>query len=377
MINKISKFWVPRTSRGTSKFQRDANMRKKIILSSIILILALITFTKLFAKSDPDPTTPPPTLVEIATAQKTQWQQRVETAGSLKAEQGVMVKPEIAGRITKILFKSGQLAKKNDPLVQLNPDIIKAELAADKAELALQKANYERVLALNKLQATSKAEMDKASAQYQNAQANFERAQARLNQTLITAPFDGRLGLRLANVGDYVSVGDNLVNLQDTDPMLVDFDIPEVYLGKIAVGQTVLIRVDAYPNKTFTGTVTAFNSAVDMSTRTLEMRAETPNKDGLLIPGSFADVTLFVGPTRPVIEIPKTALIYSSQGPFVYKVVQNKAVKTPVSLGEVYDKTVIVEKGLAAGDKVITAGQLKIQDGMPVTTQAANTKTNK
>lgn len=356
--------------------KRSTHMHKKIILSSIVLIIALIIFTKLLAKTDPSPT-PPPTLVETAAAKTIQWQQRVETAGSLKAEQGIMVKPEVAGHITKILFKSGQLVKKGDPLVQLNPDIVKAEVAADKAELALQKANYERVLALSKLKAASKAESDKALAQYQNAQANYERAQARLNQTLITAPFDGRLGLRLASVGDYVSIGDNLVNLQDTDPMLVDFDIPEVYLGKIAVGQTVQIRVDAYPDKIFTGTVTAFNSAIDVNTRTLEMRAETPNKDALLIPGSFADVALFIGPKRSVIEIPKTALIYSSQGPFVYKVVQNKAVKTPVSLGEVYDKTVIVEKGLAANDQVIIAGQLKIQDGAPVTTQTANTKANK
>ena len=309
----------------------------------------------------------PPTVVEASKAKSEQWQTEIQATGSLAAVQGIMVKPEIEGRVTQIYFKSGDAVTAGAPLVQTNPDIFKAQQAQAKAQHVLSQGDYKRALELYKRRVLSQADLEKTKANLDSNKANLDKASSQLNQTLLRAPFAGKLGLRLINVGDYVSPGQNIVNLQNISTLRVDFSIPETYLGQVAVGQPVSIHASAYPNQAFSGSVYAFESTVDPNTRTLSMRANIPNPQQKLMPGSFVDIILYAGKKTPTVIIPQVAVITSAQGQFVYKIVNNKAVETKIMLGERRGEEVAVLQGLKAGDIVVTAGQLKIHmDNSPV-----------
>lgn len=308
----------------------------------------------------------PPSFVETSTVALSNRQQQVAATGTLTAIPGIVIKPEISGRVTKVYFKSGDTVKKGAPIIEIYPDIIKAELAQAEATLQLTKLNYDRSVQLYKSHDVSKADNDKATADYNSAKARVEQAKAQLSQTTIVAPFNGRLGLSQINIGDFVSSGTEIVNLQSMDPIYVDFSIPEVYISKVATGQDVKVRTDAYPGVTFIGKVEALESAINQANRTLMLRASIPNKDGKLIPGTFVEVSVLVNVEQQAIEIPQTAVVFSPEGNFVYKVIDGKASKAIVTLGDRDADKVVVKNGLVAGDVIITSGQLKVQDGAPV-----------
>lgn len=319
----------------------------------------------------------PPTLVETTVVKLTDKQQQVSATGTLNAIPGIVVKPEISGRITKIYFKSGDAVAAKAPLIEIYPDVIKAQLAQAQASQQLTKLNYDRASKLIKTHDISEADFDKSRADYKAAQASVNQALALLEQTTIRAPFAGKLGLSQVNLGDYVSAGTDIVNLQSIDPIYVDFSIPEVYLSKVAVGQSLNIRNTAYPNVIFKGKVEALESAINQANRTLMLRASIPNKDGKLLPGAFVEVALQVNVEQKVIEIPQTAIVFSPEGNFLYRVLDNKAVRTMVTLGDRDADSVIIKNGLNVGDVVITSGQLKIQDGSPVITAPPQSPTAK
>ena len=230
----------------------------------------------------------PPTLVTVAKVQVQPWQEIVYTIGSLAASQGITVYPEISGRITKILFESGQTVSKGAPLVQLNPDIIKADLAIVQAQLKLSETNYQRQQTLALRQVESKAILDKALATRNADQAKVERNQALLNQTLIRAPFAGQLGLRQINVGDFVTTGTTpIVNLQALDTLRINFTVPEIHINHLKIGQKIQLKSAINPEQTFTGRVTAYDSLIDPQTRTLAVRAEMANPNHTLLPGGI------------------------------------------------------------------------------------------
>lgn len=310
----------------------------------------------------------PPSFVETTTVKFTSRQQQVAATGTLNAIPGIVIKPEISGRITKMYFKSGDAVAKGAPIIEINPDIIKAQLAQAQATLQLTKLNYERAVQLYKTHDISKADFDKSTADYNSAKASVDQAKAQLQQTVILAPFNGKLGLSQVNLGDFVSPSTEIVNLQSIDPIYVDFSIPEVYVSKVARGQNVLVRTDAYPGVTFNGKVEALESAINQANRTLMLRASIPNKDGKLIPGTFVEVSVLINQENQVIEIPQTAVVFSPEGNFVYRVVDGKAAKTIVTLGDRDADKVVVKTGLNSGDIIITSGQLKVQDGSPVMT---------
>lgn len=315
-----------------------------------------------------------PTLVEATTVKYVSKQQQISATGTLNAIPGIVVKPEISGRITKIYFKSGDTVVAGTPLIEIYPDIIKAQLAQAQANLKLAKLNYDRSSQLIKSHDISEADFDKAQADFRSAEAQVNQATAALRQTTIMAPFAGRLGLSQINLGDFVSAGTEIVNLQSIDPIYVDFSIPEIYMSKVAAGQQVLIRTDAYPNATFNGKVEAVESAINQANRTLMLRASIPNKDGKLVPGTFVNVNILVNAEQQVIEIPQTAVVFAPEGNFVYKIIDGKAVKSLVTLGDRDAANVVIKSGLNVNDVVITAGQLKIQDGAPVMVAPANAK---
>jgi membrane fusion protein (multidrug efflux system) len=340
--------------------------KRPLILGLILATLIVTAAYKVFWNSTAPSGEMPPAIVAIEPVKMENWQTEISAIGTLVASQGVVIKPEISGRITEIYFRSGDYVKANVPLVQINPAILKAELIAVQAKAKLSKADYERGLKLFDKKVFSQADLDKFLATYQADIANVAHAQAMLDQTLIRAPFAGRIGLRMVDAGSFVNSGENITNLNAIDPLRIDFKLPEVYLSQIAAGQTVTIISSAYPKEIFKGKVYAFDSQIDLTTRSLGVRATLPNKDHRLLPGAFVEVTLQTGTPKPLVTIPETAVSFEADGAYVYRVIDNKAVKTFIKLGARKPDSVAVISGLAKEDKIITAGSLKVVNGMPV-----------
>ena len=307
----------------------------------------------------------PPTVIEAVTIQAVSYPEQIVSTGTLLSIPGIIVKPEIPGRITKVYFKSGEVVQEGTALIEINPDILKAQLAEAKATLKLNQLNFTRSAALYKTHDISKADFDQAQANYNSTQAKVDSLKASLQQTTVLAPFTGKLGLSQVNVGDYVSVGQNIVNLQTIDPLKVDFNIPEFYQSKVALDQVVFLKADAYPGETFNGKVEAIESLINQNNRTLNVRANVPNKDRKLIPGGFVEVTLRFSEQR-LLMIPQIAVVYDAKGSYVFKVVDGKAEKISVVLGAKDSDNVIVKSGLKDGDVVVTSGQMKVHPGAPL-----------
>lgn len=330
-------------------------MPKTIII--IAILCNLLTVTAAMAR------TMPPVVVNVVMAKQVAWQPEIESTGTLIADQGVNVAPDISGRITAIYFKSGQYVKAGTPLVQIYPNILKAQLAANDASLTLSKLTFERDSKLFKKKAVSRSEYDTSAAGLKQSKAAVAEVQAKLNQTLVRAPFSGYLGIRSVNLGDYVSAGTSIVNLQDVNPMYIDFNVPEVFISKMKVGQKIEVGGDAYGNKVFIGKISAIDSIVNPKTRTLTIRAQIPNKNRTLMPGAFMEVSIYLGKPQQVVSIPQTAIVYSAAGDYVYRVVNKKAVKTLVTIGQRGVANIIVLKGLKPNDVVVTAGEQKLYQG--------------
>lgn len=338
----------------------------------VVIFTVLLATTTIFAKPKSAASQMPPAVVSIAPVKLSTWQDSIDATGSLAAFNGTIIKAETAGRITKILFKSGTAVKAGTPLVQIYPDVLKAQLDQAKAQLAFDQSDYDRASQLSKNKYMSASDLEQKQATLQSSQAKVNQLAAELSQTLITAPFDGQLGLRQVSLGDYVSAGTPIVNLESLDPIRVDFSIPEVYLNKIKVGQTVLIKSRAFPNQSFNGKIYAMNAAIDPDTRSLDCRATVPNKQMNLVPGAFVEVYPQLGTPQQLIIIPQTAIVYAADGAYVYLVNEkHQAIKTKVKLGQKLDQNrVIIQSGLKPGDQIITDGQVKIQSGDPVMSAA-------
>lgn len=307
-----------------------------------------------------------PTFVDVITVHPSTRQDQISATGSLISIPGIVVKPEISGRITKIYFKSGDTVAVGAPLVEIYPDLIKAQLVQAQAQAQLTRLQLERSTKLYRTKDVSKDNLDQAQANYNSAQAQVEYAQAQLRQANIVAPFAGKLGLSQVNLGDYVNAGQNIVNLQSLDPLRVDFNISEAYLSKVAVGQTVLLHTDAYPKETFTGKIEAIESLINQNNRTLNIRAIVPNKDGRLLPGTFVEAIPQFGLQSQLIIIPQIAIVYNPEANYVFKMINGRAIKTEVTLGERDSDNIVIKSGIKDGDVIITAGQLKLHDGSPV-----------
>jgi membrane fusion protein, multidrug efflux system len=334
----------------------------KKLISQIFFIVILNCMCQALAK----PPQIPPAIVEAVKVKPVFHQEQIAATGSLVAIPGIIVKPEISGRITKIYFKSGDDVLAGAPLIEINTDVINAQLGEAQAMLKLARLQFRRYSELYKTHDISKAEFDKAQAEHNSLQAKAEQIQAQLRQAKIVAPFAGKLGLSQVSVGDYVNAGQSIVNLQNLDPLKVDFSIPEVYLSKVSVEQTISLHTDAYPKETFLGKVEAIESLINQNNRTLNIRASIPNKDKKLLPGMFVATTLQFGEKYQLIKIPQPAVVYSAEGNYVFKVVNGKAQKTAVELGERDSDDIIIKSGIKPNDVIVTTGQLKVHDGAPV-----------
>jgi membrane fusion protein (multidrug efflux system) len=291
----------------------------------------------------------------------------IPAVGSLRSNESVVLSPEIAGRVVAILAEEGQEVAAGTVIARLDQSVYKAEIAEIEANLALARANFRRADELFRKKAGTARARDEAEAEMRANEAKLALATARLEKTVIAAPFAGVLGLRSVSVGQYLAEGDPIFKLEAIDPLKVDFRVPEVYFGNVRVGQVIKVTVDALPGQSIEGTVYAIDPLVDQQGRAIVVRATIPNKDKTLRPGLFARIALVYDTIEAAIMVPEQAIVPIGSDKFVFKVVDGKAVMTKVTIGERFLGRAEIREGLTAGDTVVTAGQLKIRDGADVT----------
>jgi membrane fusion protein, multidrug efflux system len=315
---------------------------------------------------DPPSSTAAAAPVRVAQAELATLIDTVEAVGDLRANEAAAISPEIAGRIASIEFQEGEPVEAGAPLLRLDDEIYQAEVAQAQASLELSRNNYERAEELLARGAGSVTARDEALAQQSVDEAELALAQARLAKMTIRAPFDGMIGLRSVSVGDYVTPGQVIVTLVDTDPIKVDFRIPEIYLAELHKGQAIEMSVDALPGESFEGEVYAIDPVIDINGRAIELRALIPNPDGRLQPGLFARVDVNVDTREDAVLVDESALIAREHGQFVYQVQDGRARLTRVRVGLRRPGQVEITDGLAPDAVVVTAGHERLEDGMPV-----------
>jgi membrane fusion protein (multidrug efflux system) len=316
-----------------------------------------------------------PQTVATIKAPSSQWQASISAVGSLVAINGADISAEVAGIVNTINFKSGENVPAGALLVTLRPNNDNAVLANLQASAQLDRVNYARDEKQLKADAVSQATVDSDQAALQSAVAQVQAQQALMAEKEIKAPFAGTLGIRQIDVGQYLAAGTEIVTLQQLNPLFVDFYLPQQALSQISVGQPVTISIDAFPGQNFNGTIVALNSAIDTATRTVQVRAILPNDKLQLRPGMFATVNIPVGQPQDFITLPQTAITYNPYGDTVYTVAPGKgadgkqeliANQQFVQIGDTRGDQVAVLKGISQGDEVVTAGQLKLRNGVSV-----------
>ena len=294
----------------------------------------------------------------------------VSAVGSLLAEESVIIRPEIDGRIVGLHFQEGQAVAAGARLVTIDSTEYEAQMAAQRADLKTEEQRLVRTKELHEQNFISKDALDVQVGNVARLRAHVDEAESRVAKTVIRAPFSGILGLRQVSPGAYVKAGSDIVRLENVSSIKVDFRIPENYLSKIRPNQDISVKLDAYPNEEFKGRVYAIEPVVDERTRTIAMRARIPNKGSKLKPGMFVRVAVTLDSRANAVVVPEQAIWPQGKDSFVYRVVDGKAALTKVDIGNRVPGTVEILKGLAANDIVITDGQMKIRDGAPVTVMA-------
>jgi membrane fusion protein (multidrug efflux system) len=306
-------------------------------------------------------------LVRVGVSRK-----EAEAIGTLRSWESVVVKPEVTGRVATINFEEGTLVKAGQLLVELDTAEAEAELLRTKAALEWAKETFQRAQTLRRQGAGSAAALDKAQAEFAAAEASLKLAEAKLAKMRLTAPFDGVIGLRKVSVGALLVPGQEIVNLEQINPLKVDFKVPEMLLAAVKVGQVIRLRLDAMGSRAVDGTVYAIDPLLETGGRAIVLRARIPNPDSALRPGLFARVVLTIEEKPNALFVPEQAVLPGSDGSkSVFKAEGGKAVMTPVELGERIKGEVEVTAGLKPGDVVVTAGLPKLRPGVALCQLAA------
>lgn len=304
--------------------------------------------------------------VETATVQSAPMASNVTAVGTVIAEASATLRTELPGQVVGVHFREGERITKGARLFSIEATVLEAEVNEARANAQRSESAYKRAQELYGKQLISGTDYDTARANYDVDVARLRSSEARLSKTVIRAPFDGFVGLRRINVGDYATVGQELVDLVQLDPLRVDFSVPETLLPKVRPGQPVDISVDAYPGEVFAGTIAAVSPKSDVQGHNLEVRANLPNGDLKLRPGLFVRVNVSLGVKEDAIVIPEEAIWPIGQDKTVFVVEDGKAKQRVVRVGERQPGHVEVLEGLRAGDVVVTAGQMKLFDGVAV-----------
>ncbi|WP_192037038.1 efflux RND transporter periplasmic adaptor subunit [Halomonas sp. YLGW01] len=353
-------------------------MKTTLRLAIVILVLAAVLgsifgwkYLKMQEMGAQNAQAQPPTPVEAVTLETQTWRPALGSVGSLRAINGVEVANEVAGVVSEVAFESGQGVSQGDVLIRLEDSVDRAALAALEARAQLANETYQRYSNLLPRNAVSQSQFDEARANYQAARADAEQQRAQLEKKTIRAPFDGVVGLRHVDLGEYIAVGTPIVNLNMLDPIHVDYSVPERDLGRVTAGRRIELSVAAYPERVFHGEVLAIAPSINESSRTLNVRAQLDNADAALRPGMFAEVSTLSAESREVLTLPRTALSFNTYGVFVFRVVENDqgqtiASRQQVTTGSTRGDTTEIIEGLSAGDQVVATGLLRLRDGQPI-----------
>lgn len=394
--------------------------KKMIIMILLVLLLIaaiagikVMLVMKMIAGMKP----PPPATVSTAKAGYQEWQPQLSAVGSMRAARGADLSLDLSGLVTKVNVQSGDEVKEGQLLLQLRDSEDVAQLHQLEAAAALAEVTFGRAKQQLAVQAISKADYDQAAADLKAKQAAVAQQQVNVQRKQLRAPFTGRAGIVTITPGTFLNPGTTIVTLQQLDPVYVDFHLPQKNLSDVKVGQKALLKLDAFPGKTFEGEISAINPKVDSDTRNVMIEAKVPNPDKLLTPGMFADVTIDVGTKTRYLTLPQTAIVYNPYGATIY-IVKKKAdadkeaaeqakkdggkqaaapaaangappipadalvvTQAFVTTDGTRGDQVAITKGVDDGAEVVTSGQIKLKNGAPITidnkvqpTDAANPK---
>lgn len=354
------------------------------VLAILCVIIALIMASKtvpfLFMKF-----TPPPVMVSVQLATQETWNKELPTIGTLQAVQAVTIAPEVEGRITAIHFNPGQPVKAGEPIIQLNDESEQADLKRNEAQLAYAKTTVTRSKKLIKSSFESQADLDQKSATELQNEAQVLQSKAVIDKKNVRAPFDGILGIRQVDLGQYLQPGTAVVTLTNAKKLFVNFTRPERDQNILAIGQKVVVKVDAFPDKLFEAIISTIEPQVSIETRNIKIQATMDNDDLLLAPGMFAELKVILPTKTHTVVIPETAIDFSLYGNAVYVVVEEGKDKEGkaktivkrhyVEVGDHQNGKASITKGLNVNDRVVISGQLKLDDGTPVMVDQKSTLT--
>ena len=352
-------------------------MKKQIFIGvlSVVIVALVLAAVKYFqfsaAMAKMQHQGVPPQAVTTAIAKEETWFDMIEAVGSLAAVQGVTLSAEEAGRVIAIYVDSGVRVEKGQPLVDLDISVEQAKLASVRAQEELARRNYSRAQSLKNTDVLSRQELDTAESALKQAQAEAASLEATIARKHIIAPFSGKVGIRQVNIGQYVTPGTEILPLHVTDPLYVNFSVPQQDSYKISPNAVVEVTVDASPEKVL-GKVNAINPQVDSSTRNVSVQATIPNANELLKAGMFAKVNVILETSQKVIVVPVSSVNYASYGDTVFiaekqpeqklPIVRQQVVKTGARRG---DEVAILE-GVKASDEVVSSGLFKLKPGFPL-----------
>ncbi|MEA2863163.1 MAG: rane fusion protein multidrug efflux system [Bradyrhizobium sp.] len=318
---------------------------------------------------------PPPTSVAIAEAKSEVIPNLLTAVGDLAAVHQVNVTSDVSGRITDIMFTAGSSVKAGHPLVQLFDGPDQGDLASFRAQATVAQLSLDRAKQLASRQFGPQATVDTAQAAFDQANAGIAKTQAIISQKLVRAPFDGELGVRHVEVGQFLTAGTQIVTLTDLSKLYANFTVTEKDSAALKVGQTVRVAVDAYPGRTFEGQINAIEPQIATDTRNIRVQATLDNPDRILKPGMFATTTVVLPDKPAVVTVPETSVDYTLYGDSVFLLTEKKeddgktsltAVRTFVRTGNRVDGRTAIVSGLKPGDRVVAVGQLKLQSGAAV-----------
>jgi membrane fusion protein (multidrug efflux system) len=318
----------------------------------------------------------PPETVTTFEVHMESWESLLPSVGSLEAVQGVIVTAELTGKVVNIAFEPGAKVQAGDLLVQQDISSEAAQLRAAEAEVALAKITLERTRKLLTEKTVSQSQYDNADAQYKQAAAQVDNIRAAIAKKTIRAPFVGRLGIRLVNLGQILNEGEAIVSLQSLDPIFVNFSLPQQQLAQIQPGFTIRVTTDALPGKIIEGKITAINPAVDAATRNIQVQATVVNPQERLRPGMFVNVAVVLPAQDKVLAIPATAVLYAPYSDSVFVVEEKKSEKNSqpgkivhqqfVRLGEKRGDFIAVASGLKENETIVSTGVFKLRNGQAV-----------
>jgi len=357
-------------------------MKKRIIFTIIGLLIMIgllggikgLQIDRMIAQGSQ--AVPPPETVTTTVAQKDSWESRLTAVGSLAAVQGVTVTAELTGKVVRIAFEPGTKVNAGDLLVRQDTSSEEAELRAAEAAVELARRNLERLKKLLDRRTIAQSQYDNAEAQYKEGVARADAIRAAIAKKNIRAPFAGRLGIRLVNLGQILNEGEPIVSLQFINPIFVNFSLPQQQLAQVQPGLTVRVTSDALPGQLIEGKITAINPEVDAATRNIKIQATVANRQERLRPGMFVNVAVVLPASEDVLAVPATAVLYApySDSIFVVEKKQGENNKQPglvvrqqvVQLGERRGDFVAVVSGLEAGETIVSTGAFKLRNGQAV-----------